>query len=85
MRHFVADNLVYEIKQSGTGTKKDSIGNISKDSTPSGLPKNFKTSTINPLREMEVMNAIEIEAHYLAASVDNLTENLCNLLHSVRN
>lgn len=33
--------------------------------------------------DIDCLNDIEIEAQYLAASVDNLTENLCNLLHSV--
>lgn len=81
MTNFVSDNLVYEIKLSGPA-KKDSIGNISKDSTPSGVSKHFNNIT-NPTRDLDVVNAIEVEAHYLAASVDNLTENLCNLLHSV--
>lgn len=36
-----------------------------------------------PQVDSNVLNDIEIEAQYLAASLDNLTENLCNLLHSV--
>ncbi|XP_037926035.1 uncharacterized protein LOC119661000 isoform X2 [Hermetia illucens] len=36
-----------------------------------------------PQVDSNVLNDIEIEAQYLAASLDNLTENLCNLLHSI--
>lgn len=36
-----------------------------------------------PQIDSNVLNDIEIEAQYLATSVDNLTENLCNLLHSI--
>lgn len=31
-----------------------------------------------------ILNDIEIQSQYLATSIDHLTENLCNLLHSVR-
>lgn len=36
-----------------------------------------------PQIDPNVLNDIEIEAQYLASNIDNLTENLCNLLHSV--
>lgn len=58
----------------------------SKTSTPSTsglLPRQFLLSQQLPQIDANVLNDVEIEAHYLAASVDNLTENLCNLLHSV--
>lgn len=40
-------------------------------------------SNIYQFFDTNVLNDVEIEAQYLAASVDNLTENLCNLLHSI--
>ncbi|XP_054731809.1 BLOC-1-related complex subunit 6 isoform X2 [Anastrepha obliqua] len=39
--------------------------------------------TQRPQIDANVLNDIEIEAQYLAASIDNLMENLCNLLHSI--
>lgn len=36
-----------------------------------------------PQTDPNVLNDIEVEAQYLAANIDNITENLCNLLHSV--
>lgn len=38
-----------------------------------------------PQIDPNVLNDIEIEAQYLASNIDNLTENLCNLVHSVGN
>lgn len=40
--------------------------------------------TAFPQIDANALNDIEIEAQYLAANVDGITENLCNLLHSVR-
>lgn len=37
-----------------------------------------------PQIDANALNDIEIEAQYLAANLDGITENLCNLLHSVR-
>lgn len=36
-----------------------------------------------PQIDANALNDIEIEAQYLAANVDGITENLANLLHSV--
>lgn len=36
-----------------------------------------------PQIDPNVLNDIELEAQYLASNIDNLTENLCNLVHSV--
>lgn len=36
-----------------------------------------------PQIDANALNDIEIEAQYLAANVDGMTENLANLLHSV--
>lgn len=40
--------------------------------------------TAFPQIDANALNDIEIEAQYLAANLDGITENLCNLLHSVR-
>lgn len=37
-----------------------------------------------PKDTFNILNDIEIQSQYLASSIDHLTENLCNLLHSVR-
>lgn len=36
-----------------------------------------------PQIDANALNDIEVEAQYLAANVDGITENLANLLHSV--
>lgn len=38
-----------------------------------------------PQIDANALNDIEIEAQYLAANLDGITENLANLLHSVNN
>lgn len=52
-------------------------------STGGGMTRQFLQTPQIPQIDANVLNDIEIEAQYLAASVDNLTENLCNLLHSI--
>lgn len=95
MTHFVADNLEYKIKIASPVSKKDipefdtiqslnttSAGQLSSDAAVSTvLQRRFLTSM--PQIDANVLNDIEIEAQYLAANIDNITENLCNLLHSV--
>lgn len=82
MRHFVADNLEEKIRS-------DQQSYASHNSTPSAnnpsggmLTRRF-LQTQRPQIDANVLSDIEIEAQYLAASVDNLMENLCNLLHSI--
>lgn len=94
MTHFVADNLEYKIKIASPVSKKDmSEFGVSQTSIETGqlptksaaavvLQHQFLTSM--PQIDANVLNDIEIEAQYLAANIDNITENLCNLLHSVR-
>ncbi|XP_055639659.1 BLOC-1-related complex subunit 6 [Toxorhynchites rutilus septentrionalis] len=95
MTHFVAENLEYKIKLASpvTVTRKDSC-NISgsRQSTPSaangglGVPSSYgimpKAPHFNRI-DPNVLNEIEREAQSLAASVDNLTESLCSVLHSI--
>lgn len=86
MTHFVAENLEYKIKLSSPVNKKDYQSSLSKNSTPSTsglITKQFLLPQQLPQIDSNVLNDIEIESQYLAASVDNLTENLCNLLHSI--
>lgn len=67
--------------------QSDSSLSNSRTSTPSHIvPRQFiQQSQYNQQQQIDIdcLNDIEIEAQYLAASVDNLTENLCNLLHSI--
>lgn len=83
LTHFVAENLEQKIKLSSPVTGK--CASSSKLNTPSAnlLPKNFMLPPHLTQVDSNVLNDIEIEASYLAASVDNLTENLQSLLHSV--
>ncbi|XP_037937989.1 BLOC-1-related complex subunit 6 [Teleopsis dalmanni] len=85
MRHFVADDLEEKLRISSP-TNKDQYGfTSSRNSTPSAsgpLTRHYLQTQV-PQIDANVLNDIEIEAQYLAASVDNLTENLCNLLHSI--
>lgn len=75
MKHFVANDLEYQIKIASP--------------TSSQQPQNFSTFQRNlstllpPKMDTQCLADIEIEAQYLAANVDNLTENLTNLLHSI--
>ncbi|XP_055922468.1 BLOC-1-related complex subunit 6 [Eupeodes corollae] len=86
--HFVAENLEYKIKLSSPIAKRDmnQTNLSSKNSTPSTstgfIQKHFLQSQLAQI-DSNVLSDIEIDAQYLAASVDNLTENLYNLLHSV--
>lgn len=49
-----------------------------------GVEQALLASDINPKDSLSILNDIEIQSQYLATSLDHLTENLCNLLHSVR-
>lgn len=73
MKHYVADDLQYQIKIASPTTTGQSFSN---------LPKQLSTS-LPPQMDTQCLADIEIEAQYLAANVDNLTENLTNLLHSI--
>ncbi|XP_067648397.1 BLOC-1-related complex subunit 6 isoform X2 [Eurosta solidaginis] len=82
MRHFVADNLEEKIRN-------DQLSYAPHTSTPSAAPtgsglltKRF-LQTQRPQIDPNVLSDIEIEAQYLAASVETLMENLCNFLHSI--
>lgn len=86
MTSFVADHLEYKIKLASPVTKKDTLGeDDSRTSTPSVLPRNFLQQSAQMAHQIDVnvLSDVEIEAQYLATSVDMLTENLCNLLHSI--
>jgi len=85
MTHFVTEDLEYKIKLSSPVAKKG-------DTPP--LPGNSKSGTPNTLyRQLLVpqvgvfdaglLNDLESEAQRMATSIDNLTENLCGILHSI--
>lgn len=86
MTSFVADHLEYKIKLASPVTKNETLGeDDSRTSTPSVLPRNFLQQSAQMAHQIDVnvLSDVEIEAQYLATSVDMLTENLCNLLHSI--
>lgn len=43
----------------------------------------LNATDLDPKDTFSILNDIEIQALYLSTSLDHLTENLCNLLHSV--
>ncbi|EDW76860.1 uncharacterized protein Dwil_GK16433 [Drosophila willistoni] len=86
MRHFVSHNLEAKLRESGMS----SAPTDSEQTTPSGasLPPGNLTQRFLQCRNVpeidgNVLSDIELEAQYLATSVDNLLENLGNLLHSI--
>lgn len=54
---------------------------LSSELAAAQLQRQFFTAF--PQIDSNALNDIEIEAQYLAANVDGITENLGNLLHSV--
>lgn len=56
---------------------------LSSELAAAQLQRQFFTAF--PQIDANALNDIEIEAQYLAANVDGITENLGNLLHSVSN
>ncbi|CAO1416273.1 unnamed protein product [Diamesa hyperborea] len=80
MKHYIADNLENLIKVASP------VGNTTPSTSKTianSLPKQFMTPLLPPSIDSNVLNDLEISAQYLAADVDNLTENLANLLHSI--
>lgn len=73
MKHFVTNDLQYKIKVASPTSPSHPFTNIQKQ----------LTSSLPPQLDSNVLNDLEIEAQYLAADIDNLTENLTNLLHSI--
>ena len=47
------------------------------------VEKALQATDLEPKDIMSMMSDLEIQSQYLATSLDHLTENLCNLLHSV--
>lgn len=68
MTHFVAEDLEHKIKLSSPVSKKEE--------TPSSI-KSLKQV------DLALLNDLESEAHRMATSIDCLTENLCEILHSI--
>jgi BLOC-1 related complex subunit 6 len=73
MKHFVTNDLEYKIKISSP---------VSAALPFNSLPRQF-SSSLPPQLDSNVLSDLEIEAQYLAANIDNLTENLANLLNSI--
>lgn len=62
-------------------SRNDSRNYLPTESATAQLQHKFLSSV--PQIDANALNDIEMEAQYLAANIDGLTENLCNLLHSV--
>lgn len=73
MKHYIAEDLQYQIKIASPTSQQSPFNN---------LPKQLST-TLPPQMDINTLADLEIEAQYLAANIDNLTENLTNLLHSI--
>lgn len=61
----------------------DILSGGSRSSTPNTLQRQLLTPQVGQL-DSTLLNDLEVEARELATSIDNLTENLCGILHSVR-
>ncbi|BFF98428.1 BLOC-1-related complex subunit 6 [Drosophila madeirensis] len=91
MRHFVAHNLEEKLREgAAAATPLDYSSEHTTPSTSMGpgggegmLTRRFLQSRNIPEVDGSVLSDIELEAQYLATSVDNLLENLGNLLHSI--
>ncbi|XP_055373084.1 BLOC-1-related complex subunit 6 [Condylostylus longicornis] len=81
--NFVAKDLEHKIRLSSPSTKDSPSHNSTSPSTSGIMTRHFLSSQNLPQIDSNVLNDIEIEAQYLAASADNLIENLGNLLHSI--
>ncbi|KAH8372514.1 hypothetical protein KR093_011846 [Drosophila rubida] len=81
MHHFVAHNLESKLR---AATDHSLNSEHTTPSTASTAPiSRFLQSRHVPEVDGNVLSDIELEAQYLATSVDNLVENLGNLLHSI--
>ncbi|XP_065165213.1 BLOC-1-related complex subunit 6 isoform X2 [Atheta coriaria] len=86
MTHFVAEDLEYKIKLSSPQAKKCDTppipGSSSRSCTPSTLYRQLLVPQIGQI-DNRLLNDLECEAQRIATSIDNLTENLCGILHSI--
>ncbi|KAH8303807.1 hypothetical protein KR018_008183 [Drosophila ironensis] len=90
MRHFVAHDLEAKLRDSGHTDCSSEHTTPSTSMGPAGavggsglLTRRFLQARSVPEVDGSVLSDIELEAQYLASSVDNLMENLGNLLHSI--
>lgn len=87
MTHFVAEDLEYKIKLSTPNSKLGDtppFPGCSRSGTPSKLYRQILHPQIGQV-DVGLLNDLECEAQRMATSIDNLTENLCGILHSVSN
>lgn len=85
MTHFVAEDLEYKIKLSSPVTKKGDTPPLpghSRSGTPNTLYRQILAPQFTQVDSI-LLNELECEAQRLATSIDNLTENLCGILHSI--
>lgn len=83
MRHFVAHNLESKLRATSVTDYGAASSEHTTPSTSAAPISRFLQSRNVPEVDGNVLSDIELEAQYLATSVDNLVENLGNLLHSI--
>ncbi|KAH8297714.1 hypothetical protein KR054_006510 [Drosophila jambulina] len=81
MRHFVAHDLEAKLREGYPSEHTTPSTSVSV--APGMLTRRFLQSRNVPEIDGHVLSDIQLEAQYLASSVDNLLENLGNLLHSI--
>ncbi|XP_022204602.2 BLOC-1-related complex subunit 6 isoform X2 [Nilaparvata lugens] len=79
---FVAEDLENKIKLSSPVSKKDPLSSCGWESTTSSWLKQSFTGEI-PVVDITILNDLETEVSKIATSVDSLTENLAEILHSI--
>ncbi|XP_017841077.1 BLOC-1-related complex subunit 6 [Drosophila busckii] len=79
MHHFVAYNLEAKLRAT---TESVASEQATRSSLNAPISRFLQSKNI-PQVDGSVLSDIELEAQYLATSVDNLVENLGNLLHSI--
>ncbi|RZF46800.1 hypothetical protein LSTR_LSTR012023 [Laodelphax striatellus] len=79
---FVAEDLENKIKLSSPVGKKDPLSSCGWESSTSSWLKQSFTGEI-PVVDMTILNDLETEVSKIATSVDSLTENLAEILHSI--
>lgn len=86
---YVAEDLEYKIKLASPVVVSRFVDDMSSTTATTSdlLPRKFFQQVVQQQSkhqiDVNVLADVEIEAQYLAANVDTLTENLGNLLHSV--
>ncbi|XP_044726563.1 BLOC-1-related complex subunit 6 isoform X2 [Chrysoperla carnea] len=84
MTYFIAEDLEYKIKLSSPITKKNytNFPGTSRSGTPNNLYRQILVPQFTQI-DVNILADLECEAQRMATSIDNLTENLGGILHSM--